>query len=61
VRQRGMRVRLDDALHPEGIVVAGQPIKLSASGPQTYRPAPQSGADTEAVRVEFLSDVIVRE
>lgn len=57
VVQRGMRVRLDDAIHPDGVVVAGQPIKLSACGPQAYRPAPRSGADTEAVRTEFLTAV----
>ena len=61
VLQRGMRVRLDDALHPEGVAVAGQPIKLSACGPQTYRPAPRSGADTDTVRAEFFRQAIAHE
>lgn len=52
-RVRGMRVVLPDEVHPEGVVVAGHPVKYSRFEP-TYRGAPVTGADTEAVQAEFL-------
>lgn len=52
---RGMRVVLPDTLHPEGVVVAGHPVKYSRYEPD-YRRAPITGADTEAVQAEFLGE-----
>lgn len=53
---RNMAVRLDDSLHPDGVVVAGQPIKLSGMPSPEYRPAPLPGTDTNAVAREFAGD-----
>lgn len=50
---RGMRVVLPDELHPEGVIVAGHPVKFSRFEP-VYRSAPVTGADTAAVQAEFL-------
>jgi formyl-CoA transferase len=59
VAARDMRVVLDDPVHPGGVSVAGQPVKLSAYRAQKFRPAPVSGADTVAVRAEFMAEPVI--
>ncbi|MGW6007891.1 CaiB/BaiF CoA transferase family protein [Streptomyces sp. NPDC055210] len=51
-RHRGMRVTLPDVGHPQGVQVAGFPIRFSAAAPVPAAPAPQHGADTERLSRE---------
>lgn len=58
---RNMAIRLDDEIHPEGVIVAGQPIKFSGMPSPSYRPAPVPGTHTAVVVTEFAPEIEQKE